>query len=177
MKKNTFLLVIIALVLISALGLKIAEFVQDKKHKEANQAVELIEEVTYLRDDNERDLGLENDEVISSETETISNHIIVSNLVAGDTISTPVLIEGEARGTYYFEGSFPIELLDDEGELIAQGLALAQSDWLSEDFVPFSADLEFSTQASSGYLVLQNDNPSGLAEYALALTIPVNFVH
>lgn len=94
-------------------------------------------------------------------------------------ISSPVVITGEARGTWYFEASFPIFLTDWDGKIIGQGIAEAQSDWMTADFVPFKATLTFDTAlisgqySPSGTLILKKDNPSGLPENDDALEIPV----
>ncbi len=90
-------------------------------------------------------------------------------------ISSPVLISGKARGYWFFEGSFPIRLEDDQGNLISSGFVTAQSDWMTEDYVPFSGRLDFMTTADSGVIVFQKDNPSDLPEFDDQLTIPVSF--
>ncbi|MDP3995669.1 MAG: Gmad2 immunoglobulin-like domain-containing protein [bacterium] len=93
-----------------------------------------------------------------------------------DTISSPLIIEGEARGYWFFEADFPIKLLDGNGDLVVLAIAHAKSEWMTEDFVPFEAVLEFEvTDAEKGTLVLEKDNPSGLPENADELRIPVKF--
>ena len=42
--------------------------------------------------------------------------IKVISLKSGDAIESPVEIEGEARGIWYFEGSFPIIIEDEKGK-------------------------------------------------------------
>ena len=86
-------------------------------------------------------------------------------------------ISGNARGRWYFEASAPVELQDAQGNVIAQGHITAQGDWMTEDFVPFTATLTFTKQpaGSTGTLVLQNDNPSGDPARGFELDIPVKF--
>jgi len=92
------------------------------------------------------------------------------------TIKSPVLISGEAVGGWYFEASFPVKLLDAEGNILAEGPAQAQSDWMTSAFVPFEATLSFaSPKSKTGTLVLQKDNPSGLPEHNAELRVPVRF--
>lgn len=104
-----------------------------------------------------------------------SNLIKVTSTVSGETIKSPLIIVGEARGSWYFEASFPIKLLDAKGNVIASTIAEAQGDWMTEEFVPFKATLTFDAVRGStdGTLVLQKDNPSGLVENDNQLTIPV----
>lgn len=104
------------------------------------------------------------------------DRIHVTNLKPGDVIHEDVIVLGEARGTWYFEASFPVELLDANGNVLAQVPAQAQGDWMTEDFVPFKA--EFSVDfggAKSGMLVLHRDNPSGLPQNEAEIQIPLVF--
>lgn len=95
------------------------------------------------------------------------------------TIASPLIITGEARGTWFFEASFPVVLVDWDGRIIAQGIAQAKSDWMTTDFVPFEATLAFTVDekvySRRGALILRKDNPSGLPEHDDALEIPVMF--
>ncbi|NCN52271.1 hypothetical protein GW943_00450 [Candidatus Parcubacteria bacterium] len=92
-------------------------------------------------------------------------------------ISSPLDIVGEARGTWFFEASFPVILTDWDGKIIAEGFAKAGGDWMTEDFVPFVATLTFTKPAygDRGTLILKKDNPSGLPEHDDALEITVWF--
>lgn len=92
------------------------------------------------------------------------------------TIKSPALITGEAVGGWYFESSFPVKLFDAEGNLLAEGPAQAQGDWMTPEFVEFEATLSFASPTSkTGVLVLQKDNPSGFPENDAELRIPVRF--
>lgn len=117
--------------------------------------------------------------------------IRVTNPVKGVVITSPLKITGEARGTWYFEASFPVVLVDWDGRIIAQSHAEAQGDWMTEDFVPFSGTIEFekpywdfvhtddiggvSDFMRRGALILKKDNPSGLPQYDNAIEIPIVF--
>ena len=60
------------------------------------------------------------------------------------------------------------------GELITQSYATAQSEWMTTDFVPFEASLEFTIdKEQAGVLVLEKDNPSGLPEHSDEIRVPV----
>ncbi len=91
-------------------------------------------------------------------------------------IKSPLLIEGEARGTWYFEATFPIKLMDANGNLMATHYAQAQGEWMTEYFVPFAAQLKFKKPATdTGILVLEKNNPSGFTENDASIKIPVKF--
>lgn len=91
-------------------------------------------------------------------------------------VKNPLNIEGMARGSWFFEASFPVKLLDASGVEIGRGHAQAKKNWMTAEFVPFEATLTFVTPASgSGTLLLEKDNPSGLPEHADELRMPVTF--
>jgi hypothetical protein len=100
----------------------------------------------------------------------------LTKLSDGDLVSSPLVIDGEARGSWFFEGIFPVELRDGTGKLISSAQAEAISDWMTSEFVPFNAKLTFSApETATGTLILKKDNPSGLAENAEEMRISVNF--
>jgi len=100
---------------------------------------------------------------------------------ANEKVSSPLVVRGKARGFWFFEASFPVILTDWDGRIIAQVPAQAQSEWMTEEFVPFIATLEFAKPEhiegviNRGSLILKKDNPSGLPEHDDALELPVFF--
>jgi hypothetical protein len=102
--------------------------------------------------------------------------IKVTKPLPNEIVSSPIEIEGEARGSWFFEASFPIQLLDENGEIVGQGIAQAQSDWMTTDFVPFKAEIGFPPNLSGkGILVFKKDNPSGLPENYEEIRVQVIF--
>ena len=96
--------------------------------------------------------------------------------LAGAPLRSPLHLEGRARGSWYFEASFPVYLLDATGDTIAAGPAHAIGKWMTADFVPFEVTLTFPAAGSdSGTLVLAKDDPSGLRSLSAELRIPVRF--
>jgi hypothetical protein len=90
-------------------------------------------------------------------------------------ISSPLLIQGQARGTWFFEASFPIYLKSLDGQLLGQGLATAEGDWMTENFVRFTAELNFDKgNFDQALLILKKDNPSGLLEFEDRFIVPVD---
>ena len=115
-------------------------------------------------------------EGIGNELEKV-DLIRISNPRPNQVIKSPLTITGEARGTWFFEASFPVVLANWDGLIIAQGIAQAKSEWMTTDFVPFEATLTFTVDknvySNRGALILRKDNPSGLPEHDDALEIPV----
>ncbi|MBA3732995.1 hypothetical protein H0W91_01315 [Patescibacteria group bacterium] len=107
---------------------------------------------------------------------TSNSNIRVTTPTSSSTVKSPLVVKGEARGTWYFEASFPVKLLDANGKVLAQAPAQAKSDWMTNDFVPFEATLTFTAPTTGiGTLVLSKDNPSGLPQNAGEIRIPVKF--
>lgn len=106
-----------------------------------------------------------------------SDAIRVSAPVADAVLSSPFVITGEARGTWYFEATFPVTLLDADGKPVISTFAQAQGEWMTEQYVPFRTELTFTAPATAtGTLVLEKANPSGLPEHAGEVRVPVRFV-
>lgn len=110
---------------------------------------------------------------------TKDDMIVLESPLPGTAISSPLQINGKARGNWYFEGSFPITLVDWDGRIIAQGHASAQGDWMVTDYVPFTATLSFTkpdtSVSSRGSLILKNDNPSGDPAYDRSLEVEIKY--
>jgi hypothetical protein len=107
--------------------------------------------------------------------------ITIQTPLPDERIVSPLEIRGAARGTWFFEATFPIVLVDWDGKIIAQGYAEAADNWMTEEFVAYKATLEFENPSwdtdfsKRGALILQKSNPSGLPQNDDALEIPVRF--
>ncbi len=103
-----------------------------------------------------------------------SNDIKVFSPESGQTISSPLQVSGEARGTWFFEASFPIKIIDESGNVLGSSYVQAKSDWMTENFVPFSGEVSYVSKVrANGFLVLSKDNPSGLPQNDKEVRIPV----
>jgi len=92
----------------------------------------------------------------------------------GAVVGKSFTVTGKARGTWYFEASFPIEVLDKDGKSLAQSYAQAQGEWMTEDFVPFKGDIQVpSSYIGSATLILRKDNPSGLPQHDASISFPI----
>lgn len=104
------------------------------------------------------------------------------SVAAGSSVSSPLTVTGEARGTWMFEASLPLKIVDAADNVIAQAPGQAQPDprtgeinWMTADYVPFRATLMFAAPqtALNTFLVIEKDNPSGLPENAGEIRIPI----
>jgi hypothetical protein len=110
---------------------------------------------------------------------TYKDVLKVTSPASGSTVESPFTVTGEARGNWFFEASFPITVVDWDGKIIGEGFAGAMGEWMTTDYVPFEASIQYQLPADIPYrrgaLILQKDNPSGLPENDDALEIPINF--
>ncbi len=84
-------------------------------------------------------------------------------------------LKGEARGYWYFEGQFPVSVIDDTGYIVAQGTAKALGDWKTTSMVPFEVHIDVTSIARSeaGIIKIIRDEQKGSnAQY---VEVPVIF--
>ncbi len=85
---------------------------------------------------------------------------------------------GEAVASWFSSGAFTVTLTDEKGAVVAYAEARAQGPVDGYGFIPFTAALNFALPASAtGTVVLYAANPSGLAQNAKSLQIPIQFSH
>ncbi|GIK51025.1 MAG: hypothetical protein KJZ75_14200 [Hyphomonadaceae bacterium] len=102
--------------------------------------------------------------------------IVVTAPLRGARVTSPLRVEGTAPGDWFFEAVFPTQLRNADGELIAEAPAEAQREWMTEQPVPYVAELTFSvTEETPATLVLEEDMPSGLPGQR-EISIPVVLV-
>jgi len=117
-------------------------------------------------------------EIIATSTpQTINDDTIkVTEPVFGAEVRSPLVIKGQARGTWYFEASFPIQIIDGNGKVLVTVPVQALEEWMTTEFVPFEAIVAFpQPTTSTGTLILMNDNPSGDPERQQERRIPIVF--
>ncbi len=105
----------------------------------------------------------------------IEYDIILESPRPNEVVRSPIVITGEAVGPWFFEANFTAELVDGEGEVIAIAILTAEGEWMTEELVPFSGELEFEGSSGQGELVLKSANPSGLPEHQKIFSIPVRY--
>jgi len=102
--------------------------------------------------------------------------VVVDSLAQNEGIHSPLAITGTAIGLWFFEADFPIVLKDGNGTTLATAIATAKSNWMTVDYVPFEATLEFDTPTTTtGTLEFRKDNPSGMSEHDATYILPIRF--
>lgn len=121
---------------------------------------------------------------VDIEPEVIAHSDIqVAAPAPGTVVTSPLQLSGEAKGSWYFEASAPVEIRDWQGNMIAQSFVTAQGDWMTVNFVPFTGTITFTSPYTpgdpvtwkQGTLVFKKDNPSGLPQNDDQISIPIQF--
>lgn len=100
-----------------------------------------------------------------------SNMINVELPFPGAVVGKNFSVIGKARGPWFFEASFPVKIIGKNGEILAQVPAQAQGEWMTEDFVPFRADIKIpETYIGPATIILEKDNASGLPEHDASMS-------
>jgi hypothetical protein len=95
-------------------------------------------------------------------------------------INSPLEITGQARGPWYFEAQFSAELYDNNDNLLGTAILTADpsegDSWMTENFVSFIGELEFSEPTTlEGIMRFLSANPSGLPENQKIFEVPIKF--
>lgn len=137
-----------------------------------SEVVDIIQSLVITTVDATADGGTEQNDLIQVDAPSF-----------GESVTSPLQVSGQARGTWFFEASFPLVLVDWDGRIIAEHYATAEGEWMTEDFVPFTAEIDFESPYQAGdpdfmrrgTLILQRANPSGLPENDDAVEVVVEF--
>lgn len=149
-------------------------YVQQQKIDELEEKVANLEADANLNpnDTDEPNETEENNRYTSEKGITVE----VDSPLANSKVSSPLPVTGRVPGSWSFEASFPVEIVDTRGETIAEGPAQLLGDWMTEDLVPFSASIPYEfTGNGEGMLILHRSNPSDLAENEDRVEIPITF--
>ena len=107
----------------------------------------------------------------------VSDLIHVTTTFKDGKVKSPVNVVGEARGTWFFEASFPVTFQDEKGKVLAHSIATTTADWMTENFIPFKTSAKFTVSTDTpGFIILKRDNPSGNTAFDRELRIPVVFI-
>lgn len=104
----------------------------------------------------------------------VREDVIIEQPTANEAVSSPLALRGRARGTWYFEASFPVYLVDANGQELAVAVAQAEGEWMTTEYVPFSATMTIPAEYhGAATLIFKKDNPSGLPEHDRQISLPI----
>ncbi len=114
-------------------------------------------------------------EPLPTYTNASPDMIVVENPHPGGVVGKEFVVTGKARGNWFFEATFPIEIVSPNGAIIGGSFATAEGDWMTTEFVSFKSEIIDLPSAYIGpaTLILRKDNPSGLPENDAFVSIPI----
>ncbi len=174
MRKEQFLLFIAGIVILAAIILRVNQFTKQDEPANIVESPLVSSPATTSPDTSLPATSSPLDVLPEPVVEPVVEVSVISPL-PGDLVTSPLVVTGRARGGWFFEASLPVSLIAEDGSVIVNHYGQAESDWMTADFVPFRSELIFATEATSGYLVIAKDNPSGLPEHDGKVMIPVKF--
>lgn len=99
--------------------------------------------------------------------------VVIDAPKSGASVPKDFTVTGKAPGPWYFEASFPVEVKDANGNIIAQDVATALTEWMTPEDVAFKAEISVEDYSGPATLVLKRDNASGLPEHDASVSIPI----
>jgi len=106
-----------------------------------------------------------------------SDQPIISIPQPNTKVTSPLTVKGTAPANWFFEGQIHLKLVDANKKVIAgaAGKEVTPGSWMEDKPVEFEGTIQFATTAKNGFLIIENDNPSGLSENQKTFEIPVTF--
>lgn len=160
---------------IRRVGLDIGIFPEEKEEKDiiVNSFESCVLAGYPVQESYPRRCSLPDGAVFTEEIEEISYNIVLETPRPNSSVSNSFEIKGEAVGAWFFEAQFSAELLDSNGEVVATTILTADGEWMTEELVGFSGEMDASSFNGTGELVLKSANPSGLPENQKIFSIPI----
>ena len=156
-------------------GLKMLNLPQDEEDEITVNSFDACVLANYpVQESYPRRCTLPDGTVFTEEVKTLSYDIILETPRPNSTVSQNFEIEGEAVGPWFFEAQFTAELVDSEGEVVATAILTADGEWMTEDLVAFSGEMDAGGFSGNGELVLKSANPSGLPANQKSFSIPLS---
>lgn len=98
------------------------------------------------------------------------DEIQIENPRPNSSIKSPLAISGKAGGSWFFEASFSIKIYDKNENLLGTAIASTMSNWMTSEFVPFTAVLKFKTPTTKkGRLILEKTTPRDYPKMLISL--------
>ncbi len=109
----------------------------------------------------------------SEATRALAARVDIDAPGVGDPVFKNFTVTGKAPGPWFFEATFPIEVRNAAGAVVATGFATALGEWMTTEDVAFKAEITVPNYTGPATLVLMRDNASGLPEHAGSVSMPI----
>jgi len=110
---------------------------------------------------------------------SLDGHVKIFNPIPGQIVVSPSAISGNVTGGgWFFEGTFPVRIVDANGAVLGDGQAKETEPgaWASTGTVAFAGTIFFNvSHSATGTIVFSKDNPSGMPQNSESFSVPVRF--
>lgn len=170
MKTKNIIFLVFGIIFIVILSGMIFYFLLIKQQSIVKNKAAKTQKVENVKPENSSELR-----ELAQNTTPIGNEFIkVTYPLKNEKVGGRIYVTGIAKGTWYFEGSFPAKLVDQKGNILVEAPATAEAEWMKEDFVPFAAELRYQVpETTPAKIILEKDNPSDDRSLDAFFEIPV----
>lgn len=110
----------------------------------------------------------------STSTAPLDTQVTVTSPAASSTVGHTFTVAGTAPGPWFFEAVFPIQVRDENDDLIGSSQGRAQGEWTTDSLVTFTSQMTVdASYHGPATLILLKDNPSGLPQNMDEVTVPI----
>jgi hypothetical protein len=92
-----------------------------------------------------------------------------------NAVTCPFVLTGKVPGNWFFEAEFQVRIISRTGEEITSSIASAYGDWMTEEYVDFSAEIFCPECKGNAIVILQKNNPSDLEQNDDVATFDIKF--
>jgi len=101
------------------------------------------------------------------------DEIVLDNLDPYQKVESDYVVTGSITAGWIFEANLPVNIEDEAGNVLTNIKANVVGEWMVDGAVPFVTTLKLSEKKPGTlFLVIDSDNPSGLAIHAKEFKIP-----
>lgn len=90
--------------------------------------------------------------------------IQINTPTANEIVAAPFRVVGQVPGSWTFEGSFPLTIVDEDGEVLTTKSVTVNGEWTTDALVPFDTEVSVKNYDGPATIILHRDNPSDLPE-------------
>lgn len=108
--------------------------------------------------------------------------IVVDSPTVDSTLTaSPLVIKGKAKGSWFFEATAPVSIVNWDGLIIGEGYIKVDEgyDWMTTEMVPFTGTISYDASQLGaykyGWIIMKKDNPSGEPQFDDSLEFKIFF--
>lgn len=100
--------------------------------------------------------------------------LVSLSVTPGQNLTGPIILTGAVKNGYFFEANIVVKVMDAGMNTLLTTNGTATTDWMTAAPVSFTSNVNFTGLPSGpGFLVIENDNPSGDPAYLKQIFIPI----